>query len=133
MHGDPVELAVDSRQMLSGNLRDLPFPALLQALVGKTGVLELWHLENGGRYTLYLKRGEIRCLEGEHGFLDKDEAKKVLKELFTAREGAFEFAPKEAYSTPCRPAFRWPVDRVVRSLNLRLTREKIRETLESLF
>ena len=119
--------------MLSGNLRDLPFPSLLQALVGKTGVLELWHLEDGGRYTLYLKRGEIRCVENEHGFLDKDAAKRALKSLFTAPQGAFEFIPKEGYRTPCRPAFRWPVERVVRSLTLRLTREKIRETLESLF
>ena len=119
--------------MLSGNLRDLPFPLLLQALVAQTGILELWHLEEGSRYTIYIKRGEIRCLEGEQGFLDKDAAKRVLKDLFTAREGAFEFAPKEDYRTPCRPAFRWPVERVVRSLNLRLTREKIRETLESLF
>lgn len=127
------EKDVDSNWMLSGNLRDLPFPSLLRALVGKTGVLELWSLENGARYTLYLKRGEIRCLEGEQGFLDQDQAKRVLKALFTAQTGAFEFVAKEDFPTPCRPAFRWPVERVVRSLNLRLTREKLRETLESLF
>jgi len=119
--------------MLTGNLRDLPFPFLLRALVAKTGVLELWQLEGGLRYTIYLKRGEIRCVSGENGFLDKDEAKGVLKALFLARKGAFEFIPKEDYRTPCRPAFRWPVERVVRSLNLRLTREQIGETLEGTF
>ncbi len=116
--------------MLSGNLRDLPFPFLLQALVAKTGILELWHLEGGSRYTIYIKRGEIRCVAGEDGFLNKEEAKNVLKSLFLAQKGAFEFAPKENYRTPCRPAFRWPVERVVRSLNLRLTREQLTQTFE---
>lgn len=118
--------------MLSGNLRDLPFPSLLQALHGKTGVLELWHLEGDARTTIYVKRGEIRCLERDGRFLDVKEAKALLKALFTAREGAFEFAPKPDYRTPCRPSFRWPVERVVRSLTLRLTREKLRETIEDL-
>ena len=116
--------------MLSGNLSDLPFPALLEALTGRTGVLELWNVDGKGYYVLYLKRGEIRCVQNELGFLDKEAAKRALLALFTAQEGAFEFAPKENYATPCRPAFRWPVDQVVRSLNLRLTREYLRKTLE---
>ena len=116
--------------MLSGNLRDLSFPLLLQALVAKTGVLELWHLPGGGRYTLYIKRGEIRCIEGEHGFLDPDGSREVLKSLFLAPEGAFEFIPLDYYRTPCKPSLRWPVERVVRSLSLRLTREQLRQSLE---
>jgi len=116
--------------MLTGNLRDLPFPFLLRALVAKTGVLELWNLDGGLRYTFHIKRGEIRCVSDEDGFLEKDEAKEVLKALFLAEKGAFEFAAKENYPTPCRPSFRWPVERVVRSLNLRLTREQLTQTFE---
>ncbi len=118
--------------MLSGNLRDLPFASLLQALHGKTGVLELWHLEGDARCTIYVKRGEIRCLEQDGRFLQSEEAKRLLKSLFSAERGAFEFAPKAHYPTPCKPSFRWPVERVVRSLTLKLTREKLRETLEGL-
>jgi len=119
--------------MLSGNLRDLPFARLLQTLHGKTGVLEIWHLEGDARCTIYVKRGEIRCLEQDGRFLESAQAKRLLKALFTAGQGAFEFAAKADYRTPCQPSFRWPVERVVRSLTLKLTREKLRETIEDLF
>ena len=117
--------------MLSGNLRDLSFPLLLQALIAKTGVLELWHLEDGQRYTLYIKRGEIRCVKGEQGFLDAEEAREVLRKLSISEQGAFEFITKRYYRTPCEPSFKWPVERVVRSLNTWLIRQQLRKTREN--
>jgi len=116
----------------SGTLRDLPFLDLLLMLSGKTGVLECFGLKGHGPYVIYVKRGEIRCIEGPRGFLDPDGAKRALKKLARAQNGGFEFSA-HWFKTPCAKPFAWPVARVRQALETWLTREFLSQSAERLF
>lgn len=118
--------------MTSGSLRDLPFLDLLLMLASKTGVVEFFGLKDHGPYVMYVKRGEIRCIEGPRGFLPPDEAKRALKRLAQTSEGGFEFSA-HWFKTPCATPFAWPVSRVRQALETWLTREFLSQSAERLF
>ncbi len=97
---------------LSGNLRDIGFGQLIGLVSHMEGLLELWQLPRRRSAQMYIKRRKLRCVRMNGVFLDPLQAKALVAELATAKEGAFEFAVRP-FRTPCKPPLNWPLDKIL--------------------
>jgi len=100
-----------------GNLQHMPLADLLGMLGRRSGVLEVFQLpgKHSG-YALALDSGKVVWLKNGNRFLDPVEARAVLRELFFAKRGAFEFSPGTPPPPPEGKALGWPLERLLLSM-----------------
>jgi hypothetical protein len=103
--------------VISGNLEKTPFHELVGIIGKQTGILELWNLPGKNRYTLYIKEGNLRCLQYKGQFTDPLQTKARLLEILGAGTGLFELNV-HWFKTPVDPALNWPLERVLLSLTI---------------
>ncbi|MDX2003818.1 MAG: hypothetical protein SFU83_00950 [Meiothermus sp.] len=103
--------------VVSGNLEKTPFHELVGIISKQTGILELWNLPGRSRYTLYIKEGNLRCLQHNGQFVEPLQTKAKLLEIMGAGTGLFELSVRW-FKTPVDPALNWPLERVLLSLTI---------------
>ncbi len=103
--------------VISGNLENTPFHEIVTIISDKTGILELWNLPGRRNYTLYIKRGNLRCLQLNGQFADPLQTKAHLLDIMSTKSAAFELRIAH-FITPCDPALNWPLEKVLFSLTV---------------